>query len=191
MRPPSREYKPPFAHDMQVIQELMPSTNMEMRQTNSDNRPPSSDMRPLAEYRTQPPDPRANYEIMQSAMMHESTKLRNIDARNTLTQDARHVYYDAKHTEAAKQNTPDSMKHTVARIDGRNTLAQEIRIVYYDAKHTETAKQDMPDNVKHAIARNIVVGGPDFRSPSPNTGNPKPQAEFLQPSNGPTPNYVR
>ncbi|XP_012232683.1 transcription factor HIVEP3 isoform X2 [Linepithema humile] len=189
MRPPSREYKPPFAHDMQVIQELMPSTNMEMRQTNSDNRPPSSDMRPLAEYRTQPPDPRANYEIMQSAMMHESTKLRNVDARNTLTQDVRHIYYDAKHTEAAKQNTSDSMKHTVARIDGRNTLAQEIRIVYYDAKRTETAKQDMPDNMKHAVARNMVVGGPDFRL-SPNTGNSKPQAEFLQPSNGPMPNYV-
>lgn len=190
MRPPSREYKPPFAHDMQVIQELMPSTNIEMRPTNSDNRPPNGDMRSLAEYRAQPPDPRANYEIVQSTMMLES-KLRNVDARNTLTQDVRHIYYDTKHTEAAKQNTSDSMKHTVARIDGRNALAQEIRIMYYDAKHTETTKQDLPDNMKHAVARNIVVGGPDFRSPSPNTGNPKPQAEFLQPSNGPAPTYVR
>lgn len=149
MRPPSREFKP-FTHDMQVIQELMPSTNMEMRQTNSDNRPPSRDMRVLSEYRAQSQDPRSNYEIMQS-LMHEPSKSQNIDVRNT------------------------------------------VSVVYhYETKHTaEVAKQNAQDNMKHVVARKIVVGGPDFRSPSPNTGNPKPQAEFLQPSSGPAPNYVR
>lgn len=149
MRPPSREYLAAYnAHDMQVIQELMPSTNMEMRQTNSDNRPPSSDIRVLSEYRTQSSDHRANYEVIQPSM-HESGKPQNVDARNT----------------------------------------QEIRIVYYDTKHN-AEKQNIPDSIKHTVARKIVVG-PDFRSPSPNMGNPKPQAEFLQPSSGPPPNYVR
>lgn len=153
MRSPSREYKPSFAHDIQVIQELMPSTNMELRQTNSDNRPSSNEMRALLEYRAQPQDPRAGYEIMQSPM-HEPSKSQNIDARNTSPQEAQIIYYDAKqNADSVKQNTPDSMKR--------------------------------------AVARKIVVGGPDFRSPSPNTGNPKPQAEFLQPSSGPAPNYVR
>lgn len=155
LRSPSREYKPSFTHDMQVIinQELMPSTNIEMRQTNSDNRSPSSEMRALLEYRAQPQDPRASYEIMQSPM-HEPPKSQNVDARNTSPQEAQIIYYDAKQAaDTVKQNTSDSMKRTVVR--------------------------------------KIVVGGPDFRSSSPNTGNPKPQAEFLQPSSGPAPNFVR
>ncbi|EZA57450.1 transcription factor HIVEP3 isoform X2 [Ooceraea biroi] len=154
-RPPSREYKP-FAHDMQVIQELMPSTNMEIRQANSDNRPPSSDMRGLSEYRVQPQDPRPNYEMMQSPM-HEPSKTQNVDARNASSQEIRIIYFDGS----------PAPKHT-----------------------TETVKQSTPDSIKHAVARKMVVGGSDFRSPSPNTGNPKPQAEFLQPSSGPAPNYV-
>lgn len=134
-----------FTHEMQVIQELMPSANMEMRQTSSDNRPPSRDTRALSEYR----DLRPSYEMMP---MHEPPpppKSQNVDARNTAV-----VYhYETKHSaEAIKQN-------------------------------------NMPDNTKqHPVARKIVVGGPDFRSPSPNTA--KPQAEFLQPSSGPAPNYV-
>lgn len=151
MRSPSREYKPSFAHDMQVIQELMPPTNIEIRQTNPDNRPPSRDMRTLAEYRAHVQDPRANYEMLP---IHEPPKAQNVDARSMSPQKVRVLYYDTKHTaDMMKQNTLDSMKHTVA---GK-----------------------------------IVVGGPDFRSPSPNTGNAKPQAEFLQPSSGPAPNYVR
>lgn len=153
MRPPSREYKPSFAHDMQVIQELMPSTNMEIRQTNPDNRPPSRDMRTLAEYRAHAQDPRVNYDILQP--IHEPPKSQNVDARSTSPQKVRILYYDTKHTaDMTKQNTLDSMKHTVA-------------------------------------VGKVIVGGPDFRSPSPNTGNAKPQAEFLQPSSGPAPNYVR
>lgn len=155
LRSPSREYKPSFAHDMQVIinQELMPSTNMEMRQTNSDNRSSNNDIRTLLEYRTQPQDPRASYEIMQSSM-HESPKSQNVDARNTSPQEAQIMYYDGKQT-------------------------------------ADTVKQNIPDSMKRTAVRKIVVGGPDFRSPSPNTGNPKPQAEFLQPSSGPAPNFVR
>lgn len=155
MRSPNREYKPSFSHDMQVIQELMPSTNMEMRQTNSDNRSPSSEMRTLLEYRAQSQDIRASYEIMQSPM-HEPPKSQNVDARNTSPQEAQIIYYDAKQT-------------------------------------TDIVKQNTQDNMKRAVARKIVVGGSDFRprSSSPNTGNPKPQAEFLQPSSGPAPNYVR
>lgn len=153
MRSPGREYKPAFVHDMQVIQELMPSTNVEMRQTNSDGRPPSGEMRTLLEYRAQSQDIRVNYEMMQP--VHEASKSQNVDPRN-------------------------------------NTSPQEARIIYYDAKQTaDTVKQNTQDNMKRAVARKIVVGGPDFRSPSPNTGNSKPQAEFLQPSSGPAPNYVR
>ncbi|KAL0114453.1 hypothetical protein PUN28_011603 [Cardiocondyla obscurior] len=152
IRPPSREYKP-FVHDMQVIQKLMPSTNMEIRQTNPDNKPPSRDMRALVEYRAHVQDPRVSYEILQP--IHESSKSQNLDARSTSPPDVRVVYYDTKHTaEMAKQQ--------------QNTL----------------------DNMKHAIAGKVVVGGPDFRSSSPNTGTAKPQAEFLQPSSGPAPNYV-
>ncbi|KYN04257.1 Zinc finger protein 40 [Cyphomyrmex costatus] len=150
MRPPSREYKP-FAHDMQVMQELMPSANMEIRQTNPDNRPPSRDMRALAEYRAHVQDSRTNYEILQP--IHEPLKSQNIDARST--------------------------------------SPQKVRILYYDTKHTaDMVKQNALDSMKHAIAGKIVVGGSDFQSPSTNTGNGKPQAEFLQPSSGPAPNYV-
>ncbi|XP_043514831.1 transcription factor HIVEP3-like [Frieseomelitta varia] len=59
-----------------------------------------------------------------------------------------------------------------------------------DMKHTEMTKQSIAETIKHTVARKMVVGGPGFRSPSPNTAISKPQAEFLQPSNGPAPNYV-
>ncbi|XP_011648179.1 uncharacterized protein LOC105434222 [Pogonomyrmex barbatus] len=156
MRPPSCEYKSHTSfHDIQIIQEqaaqVIPSANMEIRQTNSDNRPPSRDMRVYAEYRAHAQDPRANYDILQP--MHEPPKSQNIDARST--------------------------------------SPQKVRILYYDAKHTaDMVKQNTLDNMKHAVTGKVVVGGPDFRSPSPNTGNAKPQAEFLQPSSGPAPNYV-
>lgn len=52
-------------------------------------------------------------------------------------------------------------------------------------------KQSMAESIKHSVARKMVVGGPGFRSPSPPGGSGKPQAEFLQPSSGPAPNYVR
>ena len=60
-----------------------------------------------------------------------------------------------------------------------------------DIKHAEMTKQSIAETIKHTVARKMVVGGPGFRSPSPNAAISKPQAEFLQPSNGPAPNYVR
>ncbi|KZC05416.1 Zinc finger protein 40 [Dufourea novaeangliae] len=60
-----------------------------------------------------------------------------------------------------------------------------------EMKHTELTKQTIAESIKHTVARKMVVGGPGFRSPSPTAGNTKPQAEFLQPSSGPAPNYVR
>lgn len=58
-------------------------------------------------------------------------------------------------------------------------------------QNIDIGKQNINDNIKHSVARKMVVGGPGFRSPSPPGGSGKPQAEFLQPSSGPAPNYVR
>ncbi|XP_043476664.1 uncharacterized protein LOC122507810 isoform X2 [Leptopilina heterotoma] len=54
----------------------------------------------------------------------------------------------------------------------------------------ELTKQSINESIKHSMQRKMVVGGPPFRIPSSTGGNSKPQAEFLQPSSGPTPNYV-
>lgn len=75
----------------------------------------------------------------------------------------------------------DPVKIQMTMLDSR---------IKHAPKHT-TEDQSIVESIKHTVARNMVVGGPGFRSPSPTAATTKPQAEFLQPSNGPAPNYVR
>lgn len=81
--------------------------------------------------------------------------------------------------------TPEAVK-VPPQIAARNSVV--------DAKRTEMnlSKKNFTDAMKtHSVARNMVVASTGFSTPSSPGSNPKPQAEFLQPSSGPAPNYVR
>ena len=67
----------------------------------------------------------------------------------------------------------------------------------FEGKGSETRNSEIKHTavsgaLQHTVARNMVVGGPGFRSPSPSSpgGSGRPQAEFLQPSNGPLAKYI-
>lgn len=98
------------------------------------------------------------------------------------------VEYKSEHRSFDIQSLEPPKVLELARVVGRdvrNSERPDMKI------NVDIVKQSMPDNIKYAAARKMVVGGPGFRSPSPPGRNPKPITEFLQPSSGPTPNYVR
>jgi len=192
LRSPSREIRTSSQeHYRTQSQELrLPSQQEYNKMRGQEMRPPSREYKPTFAHDMQVIQelmPSTNMEMRQanSDSRPPSGDMRSLSEYRMQSQDPRPNY--------EMMQSPMHESPKTQSIDARNT-SQEIRIIYFDgsSKHVaETAKQSKPDNGKHAIARKMVVGGPDFRSPSPNTGNPKPQAEFLQPSSGPAPNYVR
>ncbi|KAK0085946.1 hypothetical protein PV325_004189 [Microctonus aethiopoides] len=77
--------------------------------------------------------------------------------------------------------------HELSRAVTGNTKCSERPDIKIN--NVDITKQGIAENIKHNVARKMVVGGPGFRSSSP-SGRMKPQAEFLQPTNGCTPNYI-
>jgi len=192
LRSPSREIRASSQDYRTQSQELRLPGQQEYKMRGQEMRPPSREYKPTFAHDMQVIQelmPSTNMEMRQANSDNRppSGDMRALSEYRMQTQDSRPNY--------EMMQSPMHESPKTQSVDGRNT-SQEIRIIYFDGsstpKHvTETAKQSKPDNTKHAVARKMVVGGPDFRSPSPNAGNPKPQAEFLQPSSGPAPNYVR
>lgn len=183
LRPPSREIRAPGQEYRTQNQELrLPSQELKMR--GQEMRPPSREYKPFAHEMQviQELMPSTNIEMRQTSSDNRppSRDMRALSEYRAQPQDLRPGY--------EIMQSPMHEPPKTQNVDVRSA----VPIVYhYETKHTaEATKQNTPDNAKHTIARKIVVGGPDFRSQSPNTANPKPQAEFLQPSSGPAPNYV-
>ncbi|XP_050488708.1 transcription factor HIVEP3 isoform X2 [Bombus huntii] len=86
------------------------------------------------------------------------------------------------------KHTTEDIKMEIREKIYQNNIVIDRRSFDIESIHRE---KEIAESMKHTVARKMVVGGPGFRSPSPNAATTKPQAEFLQPSNGPAPNYVR
>ncbi|XP_015601616.1 uncharacterized protein LOC107270800 isoform X2 [Cephus cinctus] len=183
MRPPSREtripsqeYRPPSRELRPLIQEFK-LPGQELRPSGQEFKPLGQDLRP----RELSPVPGAEMRQLNSDSRPPSRDTRLLAEFRSQPQEARPNFEPMQsgiHDSAKHQDSPRSHN-----VDTRN--AERI-----DVKHSiEMPKQNISENIKHSVARKMVVGGPGFRSPSP-PGSSKPQAEFLQPSSGPAPNYV-
>lgn len=185
LRPPSREIRTPVQEYRTPSQELrLLGQEQQLKMRGQEMKPTSCEFKPFAHEMQviQEIMPSTNMELRQTSSDNRppSRDMRALSEYRAQPQDLRSSY---EIMQSPMHEPPKSQN-----VDARGV----VPVVYhYESKHTaEATKQNAPDNTKHAIARKIVVGGPDFRSPSPNTANPKPQAEFLQPSSGPAPNYV-
>ncbi|XP_048515374.1 uncharacterized protein LOC105683921 isoform X3 [Athalia rosae] len=168
LRIPSQEpFKPGNQDVRNTSQEMTSPTNVsEFRiQMNSETlRPPSRETRQSqSQVQLQPQDTKTNFDVI--------SKSGEIP-RTTGSQD--------------NQKSQSIIEPRSSIIEPRNSNNERTEI----KQSIDVAKQNMAENIKHSVARKMVVGGPGFRSPSPPGGGGKPQAEFLQPSTGPAPNYV-
>ncbi|XP_012278813.1 transcription factor HIVEP3 isoform X2 [Orussus abietinus] len=178
LRPPSGEFKLPGqqelrlpTQDLRSGQDMQPIPGMEARPVSSDARS-SREARLLTDFRLQVQEVKHVYEVSPAPV-----------------QDVRHVYEPmqppALEASRSLQDVSRSLQD-VARVHADAKNCDRL-----DAKHSaEMAKQNLTESIKHTVARKMVVGGPGFRPSSPPGGAAKPQAEFLQPSSGPAPNYV-
>lgn len=180
IRPPSREIRTPNQEYRIQNQELRLSSQ-EYKIRNQEVRPPSREFKPFNHdvQVIQELMPSTNIEIRQTNSDNRppSRNMRVLSEYRSQPQDLRSNY--------EIMQSPMHETNKSQNIDIRNSV-----VYHFETKpNTEVTKQNTPEKMKHTIARKIVVGGPDFRSPSPTVGNLKPQAEFLQPSSGP--NYVK
>lgn len=186
LRPPSREVRTPSQEYRTQNQELRLPSQQEYKIRGQEIRPPSREYKPSFAH-----DRQVIQELMPSTNMEiRQTNPDNRPPSRDMTALAEYIAHvrDSRANYEILQPIHEPPKSQ--NLDVRSTSPQKV--LYYDTKHTaDMVKQNTLDSMKHAIAGKVVVGGPDFRSPSPNTGNAKPQAEFLQPSSGPAPNYVR
>lgn len=188
LRPPSRDIRTPGQEYRTQNQELRLPNQQEYKIRGQEIRPPSREYKPSFAH---------DMQVIQELMPSSNIEIRQTNPDNRPpSRDMRALAEYRVHAQDPRANyeilQPIHEPPKSQNIDVRSASPQKVRILYYDTKHTaDMAKQNTLDSMKHAIAGKIVVGGPDFRSPSPNTGNAKPQAEFLQPSSGPAPNYVR
>ncbi|XP_076246743.1 zinc finger protein schnurri [Calliopsis andreniformis] len=184
MRPPSREMRALNQDYRGQLQELRPP-NQDYKLCRPELRPPSREFKPPNH------DIRSNPDVVSSS---------NIEMRHT-NGDNRPpsneiLLSEYRHTQAQEQSINYEIMsltmHEASKIQdvSRRPTVDVRNVDRIEVKHTEMAKQNMVESIKHTVARKMVVGGPGFRSPSPTAGGTKPQAEFLQPSSGPTPNYV-
>ncbi|CAL7950233.1 unnamed protein product [Xylocopa violacea] len=170
-------------------QDLRPAPNQDYKLCRQELRPPSREFKHL------------NHDVRLSQDMASSN---NVEIRPPANVDNRPPsrdmillpeYRHAQQPQEARVNyemMPPLTMHEPAKIhEVSRPQTVEMRTVdRVETKHTDMTKQSIAESIKHTVARKMVVGGPGFRSPSPPTGSTKPQAEFLQPSNGPAPNYV-
>ena len=168
LRPPSREIRTP---------DLRPPSR-EIRTTNQDYRLPNQEFNSLChDLRTKQEFP----PVSGMEMLNAETRPPSRDARMMTeyrSQDP--ILQPPLHDSASLQEIP--------RTKGMEIRASER----LDSKHgVDITKQSISDSIKHSVARKMVVGSSAFKLPSSTGGNLKPQAEFLQPSSGTTPNYVR
>jgi len=188
LRPPSREIRTPGQEYRPQSQELRLPSQQEYKIRSQEMRPPSCEYKPSFAH---------DMPVIQELMPSTKMEIRPINPDNRPpSRDTRALAEYRTHAQDPRVNyeilQPIHEPPKSQNIDARSTSPQKVRILYYDTKHTaDMVKQNTLDNMKHAVAGKIVVGGSDFQSPSSNTGNGKPQAEFLQPSSGPAPNYVR
>ncbi|XP_076678830.1 uncharacterized protein LOC143374535 isoform X2 [Andrena cerasifolii] len=185
MRPPSREMRTPSQDYRGQIQELRPPSQ-DYKLCRQELRPPSREFVPLNhDIRSSQDMVSSNNAEMRQANADGRPPSRDMvllpEYRHAQPQEAR-VNYEmmplTMHEVSKMQEVPRPQN-----VDMRSVDRVEL-------KHTEMTKQNLAESIKHTVARKMVVGGPGFRSPSPTAGNAKPQAEFLQPSSGPAPNYV-
>lgn len=187
LRPPSREIRTSSQEYRTQNQELRLSNQQEYKIRGQEIRPPSREYKPSFAH---------DMQVIQELMPSTNMEIRQTNPDNRPpSRDMRTLAEYRAHVQDPRANyemlQPIHEPPKSQNVDARSTSPQKLRLLYYDTKHTaDMAKQTTLDNMKHAITGK-VVGGPDFRSPSPNTGSAKPQAEFLQPSSGPAPNYVR
>ncbi|XP_043262762.1 uncharacterized protein LOC122403346 isoform X1 [Colletes gigas] len=185
MRPPSREMRTPSQDYRSQMQELRPP-GQDYKLCRQELRPPSREFKPLVH------DIRSGQEMV--AMNSMEIRQSNVDNRPPsrdmiLLSEYRHA--QPQESRVNFEMMPLAM-HEAAKMQdvSRPQIVDMRNVDRVEMKHPEMTKQSLAESIKHTVARKMVVGGPGFRSPSPTAGNLKPQAEFLQPSSGPAPNYV-
>lgn len=173
------------------------------RSTPTDSKTPSprnmdarSPCRPIQDYRAQNRDMRGCNQDFKSPGLESKTSNREglpintSDSRSSIISEYRPQSRESKPNfdvlTPVLHDTSKLKDGSRSQIEMRNPERVEVKFPI------EMTKQCAPDNIQHAIVpRKMVVGSSGFRSPSPTIGSNKPQAEFLQPSSGPAPNYVR
>ncbi|XP_051161143.1 uncharacterized protein LOC127281465 isoform X2 [Leptopilina boulardi] len=170
--------------------DLRPTSN-ELR--NSDLRSPNREMRNTnQDYRTGP-----EYKTSSLSHCHDHPRTKqefsppigmeqlNVEVSRPPSRETRMIGEYRSPSDSVLQHEPSNLHQEIPRTQG----AMDIRVAErFDS--IELTKQSINESIKHSMQRKMVVGGPPFRIPSSTGGNSKPQAEFLQPSSGPTPNYV-
>ncbi|CAK9813000.1 Transcription factor HIVEP2 [Anthophora plagiata] len=172
IRPPSREIRGPCQDYRGQMQDLRPPPpSQDYKLCRQELRPPSRELKPL------------NHEASSN-----NTEIRsNVDNRPPSRDMI--LLSEYRHTQPQETRVNYDMMPSLT-IHEPSKIQDVSRSQNVELKHAEITKQSIAESIKHTVVRKMVVGGPGFRSPSPNAGTTKPQAEFLQPSNGPAPNYV-
>ncbi|KAG7196427.1 hypothetical protein KM043_018533 [Ampulex compressa] len=182
MRPPSREMRPPNQDYRNQGQEFRGNDyklcRQELRPPNREFKPINHDIRAAQDF-----VPSASIEMRQATVEGRppSTDMRLLSEYRQQASEPMPSFEVMQ----LPMHEPSKMQD-ISRaqpVDVRNIDRSEM-------KHAEITKQSIAESIKHTVARKMVVGGPGFRSPSPTASNAKPQAEFLQPSSGPAPNYA-
>lgn len=189
-RPPSREmrnsatdYRAPTSyHDL-----TSRSSSQEFKLPPQELRPPSREFKsPLSDSRTPELSNIAVEQQRRSSVNDVRSPNRDQRPDHRTPHDIPRTNFAAPTNLIHETNKLHDISRIQASIETRNSELAEIK-----RHEMERTKQSISESVKHTVARKMVVGGPGFRSPSPPGGSNKPQAEFLQPSSGPAPNYVR
>lgn len=176
----SRSHTPDLRPSNEIRNSDLRPPSREMRNASQDYRLSNQDHRTGTDYKSLCHDPRTKQEFSPTTGMELNAEARPPSRETRIISEYRSqepVLQPAIHESSSLQEIP--------RTQGIENRASER----FDS--IELTKQSINETIKHSMQRKMVVGGPPFRIPSSTGGNSKPQAEFLQPSSGPTPNYVR